>query len=54
MAAFRGDKKHTADTFAVVLPRAVGGVERIELIRSPETETLIEAAFAQMKVRYAS
>jgi len=54
MVAFRGDKKHTADTFAVVLPRAVGGVERIELIRSPETETLIEAAFAQMKVRYAS
>lgn len=54
MVAFRGDKKHTADTFAVVLPRAGGGVERIELIRSPETETLIQSAFAQMKARYAA
>lgn len=54
MVAFRGDKKHTADTFAVVLPRGGGGVERIELSRSPETETLIQSAFAQMKARYAA
>lgn len=52
--AFRGDKKHTADTFAVVLPLAAGGVERIELGRSPETEALIQTAFAQMKARYAA
>lgn len=54
MVAFRGDKKHTADTFAVVLPLAGGGVERIELNRSPETETLIQSAFAQMKARYTA
>ena len=53
MVAFRGDKKHTADTFAVVLPLAGGGVERIELHRSPETEALVESAFAHMKARYA-
>lgn len=53
MVAFRGDKKHTADTFAVVLPRPEGGVERIELHRSPETEALVESAFAHMKARYA-
>lgn len=52
--AFRGDKKHTADTFAVVLPLATGGVERIELSRSSETEALIQTAFAQMKARYAA
>lgn len=52
--AFRGDKKHTADTFAVVLPLAAGGVERVELCRSPETEALIQTAFAQMKARYAA
>ena len=52
--AFRGDKKHTADTFAVVLPLAAGGVERVELPRSPETEALIQTAFAQMKARYAA
>ena len=54
MVAFRGDKKHTADTFAVVLPLAAGGVERVELSRSPETEARIQTAFAQMKARYAA
>ena len=54
MVAFRGDKKHTADTFAVVLPLPEGGVERIELSRSPETEALVESAFAHMKARYAA
>jgi len=54
MAAFRGDKKHTADTFAVVLPLAAGGVERVELGRGPETEALIQTAFDQMKARYAA
>ncbi|MDP1912754.1 3-dehydroquinate synthase family protein [Brevundimonas sp.] len=54
MVAFRGDKKHTADTFAVVLPLPEGGVERIALSRSPETEALVERAFAHMKVWYAS
>ena len=54
MVAFRGDKKHTADTFAIVLPRPEGGVERIALSRSPETEALVERAFAHMKTRYAS
>lgn len=54
IAAFRGDKKHTADTFAVVLPLPGGGVERIELSRSAETEALVEGAFAHMKARYAS
>ncbi len=54
MVAFRGDKKHTADAFAVVLPRPEGGVERIELARNPETEALVETAFAQMKARYAA
>ncbi len=54
MVAFRGDKKHTADTFAVVLPLAAGGVERVELSRSPETEALIQTAFVQMKARYAA
>lgn len=54
IGAFRGDKKHTADTFAVVLPLPGGGVERIELSRSAETEALVEGAFAHMKARYAS
>lgn len=54
MAAFRGDKKHTADTFALILPLAVGGVERLELDRTPESEALIDTAFAHMKARYAS
>lgn len=53
MAAFRGDKKHTADTFALILPLSEGGVERVVLARTPETEALIESAFAQMKARYA-
>ncbi|HRJ62966.1 3-dehydroquinate synthase [Brevundimonas sp. UBA2416] len=54
IAAFRSDKKHTADTFAVVLPLAAGGVERVDLGRGPETEALIQTAFDQMKARYAA
>jgi len=54
LAAFRGDKKHTVETFALVLPLAGGGVERVELDRSAETEAQIETAFAHMKARYAS
>jgi 3-dehydroquinate synthase len=54
MVAFRSDKKHTLDTFAVVLPLAAGGVERVELGRGPKTEALIQTAFDHMKARYAA
>ncbi len=54
LAAFRSDKKHTADTFALVLPLPEGGVERIELARGPVTEALIVSAFTHMKARYVS
>lgn len=54
LAAFRSDKKHTADTFAVVLPSPEGGVERVEVARGADTEALVVEAFTQMKARYAS
>ncbi len=48
MDAFAGDKKHTRDSFAVIVVAENGSVERRLLPRDPDTEAMIQRAFAGM------
>lgn len=48
MDAFRSDKKHSRESFAVILPTPAGAAERVMLPRDAETMSKIEAAFASM------
>lgn len=50
MDAFRSDKKHSHESFAVILINPAGAAECVMLPRNPETASKIEAAFASVLV----
>lgn len=54
MDAFQADKKHSRESFAVILLTPAGTAERVLLPRDEETASKIEAAFASMLAERAS
>lgn len=54
MRAFRADKKHTRDVFALILAKNDGGAARVMVPRSDQTEKHLVETFVVMKERFKS